>query len=129
MEPDFKSYLVRAIYEYCIDHGQVPMISVRSADGIPSYHAHQDVVTLNLSNEAIRDLVITADYVSFSTRFNGQVAMIKTSMNDIVWMGSATGICGMGFVTSESGSTKTAAKANDTPKIASFNPNHNLKLI
>ena len=98
MDNVFKSYLVRAAYEYCIDHGHSPFL-VASTDGNATLeqHAAGGQITLNLSNQAVRDFYIDRENLCFSTRFNGVVTYIKVPMSAVLWLGCPHNNCGVGF--------------------------------
>lgn len=68
-----KPYLVRAIYEWCIDCGETPFLSVRVSDRVvvPRDYVRDGEIVLNISAGATRYLVVGNDAISFSTRFSG----------------------------------------------------------
>ena len=68
-----KPYLVRAIYEWCIDCGETPFLSVRVSDRVvvPRDYVRDGEIVLNISAGDTRHLVVGNDAVSFSTRFSG----------------------------------------------------------
>ena len=69
-----KPYLLRALYEWILDNDTTPYILVdTSCDQvlIPSGIASDGKVVLNLAPQAIENLQMTNDYLSFSARFNG----------------------------------------------------------
>ncbi len=67
-----KPYLIRSIYDWCIDSDFTPFISVKVYQGLdlPEYVKNDEVV-LNISARAVHDLVINNDIVCFMARFNG----------------------------------------------------------
>ncbi len=114
MRTAFKSYLVRSVYEYCMDHGLVPYIvaNVVDNDTLPIEHVQVGKITLNLSNQAIRDFTIDHEQLSFSTRFSGKITFVNISIAAILWIGSPQSDCGMGFEVNEAKTlgAKTYAK-------------------
>lgn len=67
-------YLLRALNEWIVDNGSTPQILVDSAHpdlNIPDAVRAQDKVVLNISPNAVRDLEIDNEYVSFVARFSG----------------------------------------------------------
>ena len=117
LAPGFKSYLIRAVYEYCIDHALVPMVTV-SADeggGVLAPFAKDGFVTLDLSNAAVRELTISPDNICFLARFGGKVAAIDLAIAKVAWIGSACGSCGMGFDHGASAASEKAAPAAKAP--------------
>jgi len=67
-------YLLRALNEWIVDNGMTPQILI---DGqhpdlvLPDSVRSQDKVVLNISPEAVRDLLIDNEYLSFVARFSG----------------------------------------------------------
>ncbi|QDQ26477.1 ClpXP protease specificity-enhancing factor [Chitinimonas arctica] len=68
-----KPYLMRAIHEWCSDHGYTPylVVSVRGKMQVPMEFVKNGELTLNVSYNATRNLQLTDDFVHFSARFNG----------------------------------------------------------
>jgi stringent starvation protein B len=79
-----KPYLIRSIYDWCIDSDFTPFISVKVYPGfdMPEYVKNEEVV-LNISAKAIHDLVISNDIVCFMARFNGIPKKIEIPMSAI----------------------------------------------
>ena len=67
-----KPYLVRAIFDWCIDEGFTPYILVSLSDQVivPRGHDKNNEIILNISPTSVTKLVID-DLVSFSSRFAG----------------------------------------------------------
>ena len=69
-----KPYLIRALYEWILDNGATPHILVDATGEqliIPPGIASDGKVVLNLSPQAVENLDMANDHVSFSARFNG----------------------------------------------------------
>ena len=68
-----KPYLVRAIYEWCVDCGYTPYLSVAVTDEcrVPTEYVKNKEIVLNVSPSATRNLKIENDRLHFSARFNG----------------------------------------------------------
>jgi stringent starvation protein B len=66
-------YLIRAIYEWCVDHGHTPYIAVRVNERtrVPVEHVRNGEIILNVSADATRDLTIGNELIQFSARFSG----------------------------------------------------------
>ena len=67
-----KPYLVRAIFDWCLDEGFTPYILVSLSDQVivPRGHDKNNEIILNISPTSVTKLVID-DLVSFSSRFAG----------------------------------------------------------
>lgn len=68
-----KSYLMRAIHEWCSDHGYTPylVVAVRGKLQVPMEYVKNGEIVLNVSYNATRNLHLGDDYVRFSARFGG----------------------------------------------------------
>ena len=68
-----KPYLIRAIYEWCIDQGFTPYLTV-TVDGrtrVPREYVKDGQIVLNLDQEATHQLQMGNDLITFSARFSG----------------------------------------------------------
>ena len=71
--PSTRPYLIRALHQWCMDHGFTPYISV-SVDGsvrVPRQHVVNDEIVLNVSTDATGGLVLGDEYIEFKARFGG----------------------------------------------------------
>jgi stringent starvation protein B len=68
-----KPYLVRAIYEWCVDSGFTPYLSVVVDEHtlVPREHVKNGEIILNIGPAASRNLLLGNDEIQFSSRFNG----------------------------------------------------------
>ncbi len=69
-----RPYLLRAIYEWIVDNGEIPYILVDPfIDGVlvPGSAISNDKVVLNISPVAVPNLDLGMEAVVFSCRFNG----------------------------------------------------------
>jgi stringent starvation protein B len=66
-------YLLRAIWEWCVDNGYTPYVAVKvdSATRVPMEYVRNGEIVLNISPDATRNLKIGNDAIQFSARFNG----------------------------------------------------------
>ncbi len=66
-------YLLRALYEWCVDSGYTPYISVRvdARSRVPSAFVREGQIVLNIGPNAVRNLQMDNEWVSFSARFGG----------------------------------------------------------
>ncbi|AKH37376.1 MULTISPECIES: ClpXP protease specificity-enhancing factor [Nitrosomonas] len=71
--PTTKPYLIRAIYEWCVDNNLTAYISVEidQNTSVPEAYVKDGEITLNISPIAARDLLIDNDSVQFTARFSG----------------------------------------------------------
>jgi stringent starvation protein B len=68
-----KPYLIRAIYEWCVDCGYTPYVNVvvTEACRVPMEYVKNNEIVLNVSPSATRNIKIDNDRLHFSARFNG----------------------------------------------------------
>ena len=69
-----RPYLIRAMHEWMVDHGQTPHIVIdTSVDGVsvPPEHIKDGKIILNISETAAHNLKLTNNAVSFRARFSG----------------------------------------------------------
>ena len=68
-----KPYLIRAIFEWCVESGYTPYLSVvvDSNTRVPMEYVKEGGIVLNLSPSATHGLLIDNQWVRFSARFNG----------------------------------------------------------
>lgn len=81
-----KSYLIRAIHEWCVDNDFTPYIAAKIDHQIdlPSEYLKSGEITLNISQSAVSDLVISNDWVQFKARFNGVSKNLQIPIDSII---------------------------------------------
>lgn len=109
-------YLIRALYEWCVDSGHTPYLTVRVDDQtrVPRAFVQDGQIVLNAGPAAIRDLHMDNDWISFSARFGGVAHEILVPMANVLAIYARETGEGMAFNQTES------AKADDqeeTPKL------------
>lgn len=70
-----KPYLVRAIFEWLLDNQSTPYLLVKTdQDGVqvPEAYIRDHRIVLNIAPDAVRDLLIDNEWISFSARFAGK---------------------------------------------------------
>ncbi len=68
-----KPYLLRALYEWCVDNGYTPHLAVKvdSRAQVPSEYVREGEITLNISPTAVHKLQMGNELIEFSARFAG----------------------------------------------------------
>ncbi|MCP5324975.1 MAG: ClpXP protease specificity-enhancing factor [Oceanospirillaceae bacterium] len=69
-----RPYLVRGLFEWILDNDQTPYILVdANAQGVavPQEFVQNGQIVLNISPNAVRELLIENEQISFSARFSG----------------------------------------------------------
>lgn len=80
-----KPYLLRSIYEWCLDSGFTPFVTIAASPdlGIPMNSAKDGELVLNIGQNAVQDLVIDNDIISFNARFNGVPKKLELPMESV----------------------------------------------
>ena len=83
-----RPYLIRAIYEWCVDSALTPYLAVRVNEQteVPTAYVKDGEIVLSLSISAVRNLEMGNEYITCSGRFGG------SSFNLIVPVGAVIGI-------------------------------------
>jgi len=80
-----KPYLVRSIYDWCVDSGFTPYISVQAFPelDVPKEYIKNNEIVFNISMIAVNELVISNDMVGFTARFNGVARKLEIPIGAI----------------------------------------------
>jgi len=80
-----KPYLLRALYEWCVDNGYTPHLAVKvdSRTQVPSEHVRNGEITLNVSPTAVHKLQMGNDVIEFSARFGGVARQISVPVENV----------------------------------------------
>ena len=114
-----KPYLVRALYEWILDNDTTPYILVDTSSDrvlIPPGIANDGKVVLNLAPQAIQNLEITNEHVSFSARFNGVAEQIYCPINSLMAIYARENGEGMMFPAEETEVDAESAQPGDNGK-------------
>jgi stringent starvation protein B len=79
-------YLLRALYEWCLDNGNTPYITVRvdNHTRVPRAFVKDGFVVLNVGASAVRNIHMDNELVSFSARFGGVSQLIEVPVWNVV---------------------------------------------
>jgi stringent starvation protein B len=81
-----RPYLLRAIYEWIVDNGMTPQIVVdTTAAGVevPRQYNENEKLILNIHPNAVKDLDLGQESVSFSARFSGAPFQVFIPVNAV----------------------------------------------
>lgn len=80
-----KPYLLRALYEWCVDNGYTPHLAVKvdSRTQVPVEYVKNGEITLNIGTTAVHKLQIGNDLVEFSARFGGVARQISVPVANV----------------------------------------------
>jgi stringent starvation protein B len=111
-----RPYLIRAIYEWCVDAGFTPHILVRVDEHtrVPVGYVKEGQIVLNVAGNAVRNLAIDNDWIHFSARFSGASQEIAVPINRVAAIFARENGQGMHFEVQESSETPTAVTTDET---------------
>ncbi len=80
-----KPYLLRALYEWCVDNGYTPHLAVKvdSRTQVPVEYVKNGEITLNIGPTAVHKMLIGNDLVEFSARFGGIARQISVPVSNV----------------------------------------------
>src|SRR5258706_4746648 len=80
-----KPYLLRALYEWCVDNGYTPHLAVKvdSRTQVPPEYVKGGEITLNVSPNAVHKLQMGNEVVEFSARFGGVARQISVPIANV----------------------------------------------
>jgi len=80
-----KPYLLRALYEWCTDHGYTPYIAVvvDASTRVPMEFVKNGEIVLNISFEATGNLKMDNDLIHFKARFGGVAREIEVPVANV----------------------------------------------
>jgi stringent starvation protein B len=80
-----KPYLLRALYEWCVDNGYTPHLAVKvdSHSQVPTEHVRNGEITLNIGPGAVHKLQMGNEAVEFSARFGGVARHISVPVANV----------------------------------------------
>ncbi|MFZ5483742.1 MAG: ClpXP protease specificity-enhancing factor [Pseudomonadota bacterium] len=104
-------YFLRALYEWCVDSGYTPYISVRVDAGakVPNAYVKDGQIVLNIGPAAVRNLSMDNVWVSFSARFGGVSQIIEVPVANVLAIYAKETGEGMAFQPSQAGASPTEA--------------------
>ena len=117
-----KPYLLRALYEWCVDNGYTPHLAVKvdSRSQVPSEYVRNGEITLNVSPSAVHKLQMGNELIEFSARFAGVARQISVPVAGVYALYARETGHGMNF---EVDATKPAiqSKAEKEPSTVPSN--------
>ncbi|RTL51384.1 MAG: ClpXP protease specificity-enhancing factor [Rhodocyclaceae bacterium] len=94
-----KPYLMRAIYEWCVDQGFTPylQVAVDAQTRVPREHVRDGQIVLNVGPDATHQFIIGNEDVTFQARFNGKAFPVFVPVNAVVAIYARENGQGMAF--------------------------------
>src|SRR5438477_11105646 len=80
-----KPYLLRALFEWCVDNGYTPHVAVKvdSRAQVPAEYVRNGEITLNVSPNAVHKLQLGNELIEFSARFGGVARQISVPVTSV----------------------------------------------
>src|SRR5512132_4376001 len=80
-----KPYVLRALFEWCVDNGYTPHLAVKvdSRTQVPSEYVKGGEITLNISPNAVHKLQMGNELIEFSARFGGVARQISVPVSGV----------------------------------------------
>ncbi|MEW6132197.1 MAG: ClpXP protease specificity-enhancing factor [Pseudomonadota bacterium] len=113
-----RPYLIRAIYEWCVDAGFTPhiLVQVDEHTRVPAGYVKDGQIVLNIGGNAVRDLAIDNDWILFSARFSGASQEIAVPVNRVAAIFARENGQGMHFEVTEAGEGQAGSQATESPE-------------
>lgn len=109
-------YFLRALYEWCVDNGFTPYVTVRvdKSTRVPQAYVKDGQIVLNIGPAAVRNLNMDNTWLTFSARFGGVSQTIEAPVGNVLAIYARETGEGMSFNTEiESGLSEESEQAAD----------------
>lgn len=113
-----KPYLLRALYEWCVDNGYTPYVSVvvNEQTQVPMEYVRDGEIVLNIGPLAANRLKMGNEYLEFAARFSGVAQELMIPVSQVAAIYARESGQGMSFpVESESVEPATETAPSITP--------------
>ncbi|MFZ5512718.1 MAG: ClpXP protease specificity-enhancing factor [Pseudomonadota bacterium] len=99
MTQSTKPYLMRAIYEWCMDQGFTPYIAVVVDERtvVPRQYVRDGQIVLNIGPDATHQLVMGNELVTFNARFGGVAHSLSIPVDNVAAIYARENGQGMAF--------------------------------
>ncbi|HMV18712.1 MAG TPA: ClpXP protease specificity-enhancing factor [Zoogloea sp.] len=126
-EVSTKPYLIRAIFQWCVDQGLTPYLSVH-VDGrtqVPRAFVQDGQIVLNVSMDATQNLVMGNELIAFQARFGGVAHHIAVPVDNVSAIYARENGHGMAFEVNPSDPAEASepdATASESPPATADTP-------
>jgi stringent starvation protein B len=122
-----KPYLLRALFEWCVDNGYTPHLAVKvdSRTQVPQEYVKNGEITLNISPNAVHKLQMGNELIEFSARFGGVARQLAVPISSVYALYARETGHGMTFDVEgpKSGApSKAAAEPMREPRLPAVKP-------
>ena len=97
--PSTRTYLIRALFEWCTDSGYTPYLAVLADDRVqvPREFVKNGEIVLNISPDATSGLKMGNEWIEFKARFNGVARDILVPVDHVLAIYARENGQGMAF--------------------------------
>lgn len=97
--PSTRPYLVRALHQWCSEHGFTPHLVVRVGAGVkvPMEFVRDGQITLNVGHDATQRLTLGNEWIEFKARFGGVVRDVEVPVEQVMAIYARENGQGMAF--------------------------------
>ena len=116
--PSNKPYLVRALYQWCVDYGFTPYLAVFVTEQVqvPMDYVNNQEIVLNIGPDACQALQMDNEWITFKARFAGVPRDIMVPITQVMAIYAKENGQGMSFPV-ERQNTPEPTRTADTPAI------------
>ena len=113
MAPSMRPYLMRAVYEWCSEHGYTPyaLVVVDDRCQVPREFVQDEQIVFNIAMDATQGLVIDDEGLRFKARFSGRVHAVDVPLGRVVALYARESAQGLTFELADS-----PQPSSDTPE-------------
>ena len=99
LPPSTKPYLIRALYEWCVDQDYTPhiLVEVDEQCRVPMQFVKDGTIILNIGPNATKNLTLDNEWVQFTARFSGVSQLVAVPVARIGALYTRETQEGMGF--------------------------------
>ncbi|MEW5887899.1 MAG: ClpXP protease specificity-enhancing factor [Pseudomonadota bacterium] len=117
MTQSTKPYLMRAIYEWCMDQGFTPYIAVVVDERtvVPRQYVRDGQIVLNIGHDATHQLVMGNELITFNARFGGVAHSLSIPVDNVAAIYARENGQGMAFEIAPAMPAEDAAPAEGEP--------------
>ena len=109
-----RPYLIRALHEWCTDHGFTPYLAVYVDPQVqvPQEYVKNGEIVLNVSHDATSALSLGNEFIEFKARFGGVAREISVPVDHVIAIYARENGQGMAFPVPQAAAS--AARESDT---------------
>jgi stringent starvation protein B len=112
--PSNKPYLIRALHQWCVDHGFTSYIAVFVTEQVhvPMDYVNNNEIVLNISPDACQHLSIDNDWITLKARFAGVPRDIHVPISHVMAIYAKENGQGMSFPVEKTTPPESTADKN-----------------